>query len=329
MTSNDATAPSGSRTLSRRQWIQGTLGALAGTAMVPAAARTLLATPKGAPLNPPRYCLNTSTIRGANSEVGLVDQIRIAAEAGYDAIEPWLRDINRFKDEGGSVRDLGQQIADAGLAVPSAIGFARWAVDNTDERAAGLEEARRDMATLAAIGGTRLAAPPVGLTDQRYGDLLTLAERYATLLELGTEFGVVPQLEVWGFSQTFQRLGEVAFVAVESGRPDACILPDVYHLYKGGSSLEGLLYLNGASIHVFHLNDYPAEPPRESISDADRVFPGDGVAPFDRLREILSAIGFNGTFSLELFNRTYWTRDPLEVAREGLRKMKAVTGDPA
>jgi sugar phosphate isomerase/epimerase len=328
MTSNDATGQSGARPLSRRRWIQGTLGALAGSALVSATARSLPAS-AGALRKPPRYCLNTSTIRGANSEVGIVDQVRIAAEAGYDAIEPWLRDINRFKDEGGSLRDLGRQIADSGLAVPSAIGFARWAVDDDAERAGGLEEARRDMATLAAIGGTRLAAPPVGLTEQRYGDLLTLAERYAVLLELGAELGVVPQLEVWGFSQTFRRLGEVAFVAVESGRPDACILPDVYHLYKGGSSLEGLAHLNGASIHVFHLNDYPAEPPRETISDADRVFPGDGVAPFDRLRDILDAIGFDGTYSLELFNREYWTRDPLDVAREGLRKMQAVTGAPA
>src|SRR5690606_11543576 len=185
--------------------------------------------------------------------------------------------------EGGSLRDLGARIADAGLAVPGAIGFARWAVDDDAERAAGLEEARRNMGMLVEIGGTRIAAPPVGLTDQPYGDLLTLAERYATLLEIGAGFGVTPMLEVWGFSRTFGRLGEVAYVAVESGRADASILPDVYHLYKGGSGFEGLRHLRGASIPVFHLNDYPADPPRETIGDADRVFPGDGVAPLGEL----------------------------------------------
>jgi 2-keto-myo-inositol isomerase len=286
--------------------------------------------PAAAPRRPraerPRYCLNTSTIRGADSEVGIVDQIRIAAEAGYDSIEVWLRDIARYLDDGGSLRDLASRIEDAGLAVPSAIGFARWAVDDDSERAEGLEEARRDMATLAEIGGTRLAAPPVGLTEQPYRDLPALAERYARLLELGEGFGVVPQLEVWGFSETFRRLGEVAFVAIESGHPDACILPDVYHLYKGGSSFEGLRQLSAHSIQVFHMNDYPDDPPREQINDADRVFPGDGVAPLSRLMEILDDIGFDGVFSLELFNRGYWERDPLDVAREGLRKMKAATG---
>jgi sugar phosphate isomerase/epimerase len=330
MTERDPAGKAEGRGLSRRQMIRGTLAGLSCAAIAPGAVAATQKKPSPplslTPMPKTRFCLNTSTIRGQDSRVGVVDQVRIAAEAGYDAIEPWIRDLDAFVEGGGSLKDLGARIEDAGLAVPSAIGFARWAVDDDAERAAGLEEARRNMAMLAEIGGTRLAAPPVGLTDQKYEDLLTLADRYATLLELGEEMGVVPQLEVWGFSKTFSRLGEVAFVAVESGRADACILPDVYHIYKGGSSLEGLRNLNGQSIQVFHLNDYPADPPRGTITDADRVFPGDGVAPFGELMAILDAIGFDGVFSLELFNREYWQRDPLEVAKEGLRKMKAATG---
>ncbi|MCH8828651.1 MAG: sugar phosphate isomerase/epimerase, partial [Planctomycetes bacterium] len=128
----------------------------------------------------------------------------------------------------------------------------------------------------------------------------------------------------WGFSQSLSRLGETAFVAVESGHRDACILPDVYHIYKGGSDFAGLEMINGKAIHVFHLNDYPADPPREKISDADRVYPGDGVAPWEQLFGILARSGFQGVLSLELFNRSYWKRDALSVAKTGLEKMKAV-----
>lgn len=320
------------RGVSRRQAIRGALGGLAACAAASpgAVGRTQdRPTTTLTPMPKARYCLNTSTIRGQDSQIGVVEQIRIAGEAGYDGIEPWLRDIDRYAEQGGSLRDLAARIGDAGLAVPSAIGFARWAVDDDAERAEGLEQAKRDMATIAEIGGTRIAAPPVGLTDRKHEDLLAVADRYATLLELGERMGVVPQLEVWGFSKTFSRLGEVAFVAVESGRADACILPDVYHVYKGGSSFEGLRHLSGRTVQVFHLNDYPADPPRETITDADRVFPGDGVAPLGELMAILDAIGFDGTFSLELFNRDYWQRDPMEVAREGLRKMKQATGSGA
>ena len=61
-------------------------------------------------------------------------------------------------------------------------------------------------------------------------------------------------------------------------------------------------------MHVFHINDYPAKPERKEITDAHRVFPGDGVAPLDVLFRTLTDIGFRGMLSLELFNREYWTR---------------------
>ena len=59
--------------------------------------------------------------------------------------------------------------------------------------------------------------------------------------------------------------------------------------------------------------------------DGAHLHPGDGVAPLKELLSDLRAIGFRGMLSLELFNREYWKQDPLEVAKRGLAKMKAVT----
>ncbi|HEX8202228.1 MAG TPA: TIM barrel protein, partial [Isosphaeraceae bacterium] len=161
-------------------------------------------------------------------------------------------------------------------------------------------------------------------TDRDDLDLRRVAERYRALLELGAGLGVVPEVEVWGFSRTLGRLGEAALVAIESGHPSACILPDVYHLYKGGSAFGGVRLLGPEAMAVFHLNDYPADPPRAAITDAHRVYPGDGVAPLRELLRGLRAIGFRGVLSLELFNRDYWQQDARAVARAGLEKMRAV-----
>ena len=54
------------------------------------------------------------------------------------------------------------------------------------------------------------------------------------------------------------------------------------------------------------------------------MYPGDGLAPWKSIVEQLDAIGYDGFLSLELFNREYWKQDPLQVARTGLEKMKAV-----
>jgi sugar phosphate isomerase/epimerase len=268
-----------------------------------------------------RYCLNMSTIRG--QKLTPPQQVEVAAKAGYQAIEPWIRDLDAFVQQGGSLSDLNKQIADAGLTVASAIAFAEWIVDNDAQRAKGLETAKRDMDVVRKIGGNRIAAPPTGATKQSDLNLFRAAERYRALLEAGRQIGVTPQLELWGFSQSLSRLGELMFVSVESADPDACVLPDVYHIYKGGSDFQGLKMINGRAMHVFHMNDYPAEPERAKITDAHRVYPGDGVAPLSKILRSLYDSGFRGTLSLELFNPEYWKQDALTVARTGLEKMKA------
>lgn len=261
----------------------------------------------------------------------LPEQVRIAAEAGYDAIEPWLRDIDAYVQGGGKLADIRKQIADSGLTVESAIGFANWIVDDPEGRKAGLEQLRRDMDSVRQIGGMRIAAPPAGASKAESArlDLFAAAERYRAALEIGREIGVTPQVEVWGHSRNLSRLGETVFVAVESGHPDACILPDIYHIHRGGSEFAGLKLLSGAGVHVFHVNDYPAATPRADLTDAQRVYPGDGDAPLKEIVGLLKASGFNGVLSLELFNRDHWQQDPLKVAKEGLasiERMKETAG---
>ncbi len=267
-----------------------------------------------------KYCLNMSTIRG--QKLTLPRQVEVAAKAGYQAIEPWMGELDQFVRDGGKLADLRKQIQDAGLTVESAIGFAQWIVDDDEKRKAGLEQAKKDMGTLQQLGGKRIAAPPTGATNQTDLNLLKAADRYRALLELGDTMGIIPQVEVWGFSTSLSRLGETMLVALEARHPKACVLPDVYHLYKGGSEFSGLRMISSESIQVFHMNDYPKEPPRATIKDADRVYPGDGIAPLGEILRTLFSNGFRGVLSLELFNPEYWKQDALEVAKRGLEKMK-------
>jgi len=299
----------------RRDWLKASL-----LTALPTRSR---AEEKDAPRTTPfRFCLNTATIRGQNLPIDQV--VDLAAQAGYDGIEPWIDELDRFRQSGGDLKVLGRKIRDLGLSVESAIGFASWLVDDETARRKGLSEARRAMEMVKEIGGGRIAAPPAGATQATDLPISRIAERYRALLDLGAEVGVVPQLEVWGFSRVVGRLSDAVAIAIEADHPQACLLADVYHLYKGGSGFQGLRLLGPHSMHVFHINDYPAQPPRTEITDAHRVYPGDGIAPLANMLRILSAIGFRGALSLELFHRDYWKQDPRQVARTGLDKMKAV-----
>ncbi|MBC8103561.1 MAG: sugar phosphate isomerase/epimerase [Cytophagales bacterium] len=275
---------------------------------------------------PFRYCLNTSTLRGHH--LSLSELVDVAAAAGYEAIEPWIDEIEKFAAEGGDLRDLAARIRDLGLTVESGIGFFEWIVDDPARRLSGIQGARHSMGLLARIGGKRIAAPPWGIHEAGSPslNLMAAAERYRDLLELGDEMGVIPQVEFWGFSANLSRLSEAALLTVDSGHSDACILADVYHLRKGGSPVNGIGALGPEVFKVFHVNDFP-DLPAESLTDADRVYPGDGVAPLRPLLRDLRDIGFTGYLSLELFNPEYYQQDPLSVARTGLEKLRGVVKD--
>lgn len=267
-----------------------------------------------------KFCLNTSTIREQN--LGLVGEIETAAKAGYNAIEVWVNTVEKYKAQGGSLKDIKKRAADLGITIEDAIGFSKWIVDDASEREKAMEQNKKEMAMLAEIGCKRIAAPPFGATTGNVLNLQAIAERYGKLLEVSDNFGVVPQLEMWGFSTNLHLVGEVLYVASESGHPKACVLTDVYHLHKGGSSFNSLKTINGSSVQMFHMNDYPGQPPRETINDGDRILPGDGIAPMTQILRDLNSKNTPIVLSLELFNKEYWKMDALVAAKLGLSKMK-------
>ena len=57
-------------------------------------------------ISPWPVCLDTATIRPAS----LKDKVKIAAKAGFDAIEPWDGELQKFEAEGGNLKDLGKEI---------------------------------------------------------------------------------------------------------------------------------------------------------------------------------------------------------------------------
>lgn len=309
-------------TIGRRDLLK-FLGASAGLAALPGFVKTM---PRAADKNF-IYSLNTATIREHN--LGLVGELEAASAAGFDGVEIWMDTLQRYVDNGGTLSDLKKRLTDLHLEVVGAIGFAPWIVDDEKERKKGIEQLKKEMDQLAVIGCKRTAAPPAGASKRPGLDLRKAAERYRAILELGDKTGVVPHLELWGFSANLNKLADVMFVAIESGHPKARVLLDNYHLYKGGTSIESLKLINPASVEVLHVNDFPANLSREVITDADRTYPGDGVSP---LREVISTLKSAARpliLSLEVFNKKYYSQKATEVTKTGLAKMKKVADDVA
>lgn len=301
----------------RRTLLQLT-GTAAFSALLPNMGRAAIFPDK----NPFRYCLNTSTISG--QKPGLLHSLEIAAAAGYDGVELWINDIYACLKQGNSIDTIANTISRLGLTVENAISFSTWMVNDAAQRKAGVQQLEEEMKILSSLGCHRIAAPPAGVAKNDLIDFQKAGIYYREILELGRKYNVMPQLEFWGASGTLYCLGQALAIAAAANDADARILPDVYHLFRGGSGFNGLKLVSGRSIEVFHINDYPGDKPVNEQTDADRVYPGDGVAPLKQILTTLKAMGGTKVLSLELFNRTYWQQDALQVAKTGLEKMKAL-----
>jgi len=299
----------------------GSVGAVSATALHAQAPKPSPAVRQRPADEPFGYCLNTSTIRG--NQLDIVRVVQAASKAGFHAIEPWINELDAYTKGGGTLSDLGKRIADAGLTVENAIAFNSFLNDDPTERAAGLERLKIDMDKVAQIGGKRIAAPP-GNSRAASVTLDNAAKYYREALELGEKTGVQPLLELWGTHPLLGPLKNGIYVAVAAGRPDASLLLDTFHLYKSGTPFASLKQVNGAALHVIHINDYPQAADSATLNDGNRIYPGDGVAPFREILRTLRDNGFRGYFSLELFNKEYWAKSADENLATGLQKIRAV-----
>jgi len=276
-------------------------------------------------ISPFRFCLNTSTISG--QKPGLLHSIEIAAAAGYDGVELWVKDIQEWLVQGNTIDHLAKFIKAKNIRVENAISFTAWMVDDDAKRNAALTTLQSEMQLVSVLGCKRIAAPPAGVPKEQALDIINAGARYREILALGRKNGVMPLLEFWGGSGTLYNFSQALAIAAAANDPDARILPDVYHLFRGGSGFDCLNLVNGKAIDIIHMNDYPADKPANEQTDADRVYPGDGAAPFKKILQTLKAMGGTKVLSLELFNNSYWQQDALLVAKTGLQKMKSLVNN--
>jgi 2-keto-myo-inositol isomerase len=300
--------------LTRREMLQ-SAGFYAGASAIPLQNQSVAKVAK----KEITLCLNLSTIMGQN--LGFIKELQIAAQAGFTSVEIWVPTLEKYLASGGSIQEAKKIISDLGLKIENTIGFAPWIVDDAAVRGKGLEQLKKEMSWVRELGCLRTAAPPMGATQQADLNLKAAAERYRIILDLGKQMEVVPQLEMWGHSKCLNRVADVLFVAAEAGQPDAKLLLDVFHIYKGETSLDSLHLVGQNAIDIFHVNDYRTNLKPENIKDADRIYVGDGDAPIEKIIHTLHAANKPLVISLELFNKELYAKDALVVAKDGFAKM--------
>jgi sugar phosphate isomerase/epimerase len=260
------------------------------------------------------YCLNTSTIR----PTPLLEKIRVAGRAGYRAIEPWNDEVDEYLKLGGTMTELKKALADAGLKVVSVIALHSWVTTEGDTYAKALDECRRRMDQAVQLASPYIVASP----PQEVVDLGHATRRFAELMAIGKSMGVIPSMEFLGFVDGIKNVGSAWTIARGTGDAQATVVADVFHMIRGGGSVDDLLQLTGDRLANFHINDVPSTPNPLTQTDYDRVMVGEGIADLRKVIANLRKIGYRGPLSLELFNRDLWEAEPETVVKKGIEQVR-------
>lgn len=267
-------------------------------------------------MSPFKYSLNASTIR----PTPILDKIRIAGETGYAAIELWHDDIESYVAAGGKLSDIRKALDDQRLELPTTIYLAGWCDTTGPEHTAALDKIKMRLGDAAALGATySIACPALWKVD-----VALAAKNYAELLNIGLSMGVKPAFEYLGFVEQIKNIEAALEIITLSGHPEATVIVDPFHNFRGGGSFDSLSLLRGDQIAISHFNDTPATPSREEQHDHSRVMPGKGHLNLKQWVNLLQKQGYSRWLSLELFQEELWAKDPTEVAKIGLDSMKEI-----
>ncbi|MDQ7820246.1 MAG: sugar phosphate isomerase/epimerase family protein [Armatimonadota bacterium] len=273
----------------------------------------------------PRFGLNGATTGPAD----LLTDVRAAREAGYQALEIRDTKLQAYLDGGGTLYALRQQIADAGLEVASLNALEKSTLAAGAAREAVLRRCRILCEWAAALDCPYVVAVPSPRADAPDPDQIEAltVDALRALAQVAERYGVRVGFEFLGFADcSVNTLAAARRIVDAVAHPAVGLVLDAFHFYVGGSTWEMLEGLSADRLYVVHLDD--AEPgPRQALTDAHRLLPGDGVIPLRELVRRLEALGYRGVYSVELFRPEYYRWDPVELARAARAKMEALFGD--
>lgn len=270
-----------------------------------------------------RLGLNGSTIMHTD----LITELKIADEAGFEIVElrdaklrPYLEqhpmdDLLAFLRT-VKVKPVNINALEPITFVPESdwgelLEKAEWFCSTA---------AQLDCDTIAVVPGIK----PDGATqDDCFSESVRSLERLAPIAE---NYGVGMSFEFIGFDGfTVQGVADCLRVIEAVDRPYIGMVFDFIHFFTGVYAPDELTTTDPAMIHMVHLDDaidLPIEIHRES--DGKRLLPGDGIMDTDEMMKLLVEIGYDGDYSVEIYNEDIWDMDPVQVANDAYAKARSI-----
>ncbi len=249
---------------------------------------------------------------------GLREKLAAIAAAGFDGVEIFEADFLAFD---GTPADVGRMIADHGLQITLFQPFRDFEGLPPEQRARAFDRAERKFDLMQQLGTdlmlicSNVSPLSIGGIDRAAADFRELGERAAKRnLRVGYE------ALAWGRHVNDHR--DAWEVVRRADHPSIGLILDSFHTLVRKIEVDSIRAIPGDRIFIVQLADAPwLNMDYLSWSRHFRNMPGQGELDVVGFMRAVSATGYSGPLSLEIFNDQFRGGSPKSISVDGRRSL--------
>jgi 4-hydroxyphenylpyruvate dioxygenase len=264
---------------------------------------------------------------------GLAEKLDAIAAAGFTGVEIFESDLLSFN---GTPKDVARLVAQLGLQIVTFQPFRDFEGMPEPQRSRTFARAERKFDLMGELGCgllmicSNVAPESLGGVDRAAADFHELGERAAKRnIRVGFE------ALAWGKHISDYR--DSWEVVRRADHPAIGLTLDSFHIFSRKTDLKAIRSIPADKIVLVQLADAPwLDMDVINWSRHFRCFPGQGDFPLTEFMDAVSATGYSGILSLEIFNDQFRAGSPRGVAIDGQRslvylmdRMRGDAGAPA
>jgi len=251
----------------------------------------------------------------------LVEKLEAIAAAGFDGVEIFEND---FLASDHSPADVGAMVRDAGLAITLFQPFRDFEGMPEPERARAFDRAERKFDVMQALGAdlmlvcSNVSPVALGGIDRAAEDLSRLGERASSRgLRVGYE------ALAWGRFVNDHR--DAWEIVRRADHPAVGLILDSFHTLARGIDADSIRGIPSDRLFLVQLADAPRlDLDLLTWSRHFRTMPGQGDLDVVGFARAVHATGYDGDWSLEIFNDRFRAGSARAVAIDGRRSLIAL-----
>jgi 4-hydroxyphenylpyruvate dioxygenase len=249
----------------------------------------------------------------------LETKLRAVADAGFDGVEIFEQDLLSFP---GTPRDVGRAIRDLGMACTLFQPFRDFEGMPSEQRARAFDRMERKFEVMAELG-TDLVLVCSNCSPLASADRARILDDFAELGERAAQRHMRVGYEALAWGRHIHDHRDAWGIVRDVDHPNVGLILDSFHSLSRKVPSASIGDIDPAKLFLVQMADAPMlEMDYLSWSRHFRNMPGQGDFALDDYARAIAKTGYDGYWSLEIFNDRFRAGSATGVAIDGYRSLQ-------